>query len=286
MIAFTNNSSPLFIFGAVAVGMYHNPALGIIIAFSHYAANLFIGFLFRFWKMDEIQKKNRPRGGGCLLKKAFKALLEAQAAENRSVGILLADSIKKSVQTLVVIGGFIIFFSVFVEVLKLVGILKIISVILHHLFIPIKNYPEVIPSITTGIFEITLGAKLASESQVPLTVQLIATSAMLGWQGLSIHAQVASLIKDTDLSMNTFIVARLLHAVISPLISILLLGPISPVMSSFLPKAGNTAVLLYKNWIFILNLVSISLIILCTLAVVLYAALCCIKKLLIPKSKQ
>ena len=48
LMSFTNNSSPLFIFGAVAVGMFNNPALGLILAFSHYSANLIGEYCFVF----------------------------------------------------------------------------------------------------------------------------------------------------------------------------------------------------------------------------------------------
>ncbi|MEH6856347.1 nucleoside recognition domain-containing protein, partial [Priestia megaterium] len=35
LVSFTNSSNPIFIFGAVAVGFFHNPAVGIILALSH-----------------------------------------------------------------------------------------------------------------------------------------------------------------------------------------------------------------------------------------------------------
>ncbi|NLO89294.1 MAG: sporulation integral membrane protein YlbJ [Clostridia bacterium] len=282
LIAFTNNSSPLFLFGAVAVGMFHNPALGSIIALSHYAANLFIGFLFRFWKKNESVGISSSLKG-CLIRKAFKALLEAQREDNRPLGTLLADSIKKSVQTLILIGGFIIFFSVFIEILRLVGILKIISRILYLLLTPLKIDPAIIPALSTGTFEVTLGTKIASETGASLPMQLIATSAMLGWQGLSIHAQVASVIKDTDLSMGTFIAARFLHAVIAPFLAVFLLGPIGPTLSSFLPEAGASAVQLFSNWAFIITLSAAFIIILCILTAVFSLVLYILKSIMIFK---
>src|SRR5690625_816925 len=36
LVSFTNASSPLFIFGAIAVGFFHNAQLGLLIAVSHY----------------------------------------------------------------------------------------------------------------------------------------------------------------------------------------------------------------------------------------------------------
>ena len=47
LVAFTNNSSPLFMLGAVAVGMFKLPVIaGYVIAVSHYLANLSVGLLW------------------------------------------------------------------------------------------------------------------------------------------------------------------------------------------------------------------------------------------------
>lgn len=48
IICFTNNASPLFMFGAVAVGMFNSPEIGVIIAVSHYLANILLGVCLRF----------------------------------------------------------------------------------------------------------------------------------------------------------------------------------------------------------------------------------------------
>ena len=54
-------------------------------------------------------------------------------------------------------------------------------------------------AVATGFFEITLGVKLISEVSTSLPIQVLTASAIMGWGGLSIHAQVASLLKDTAL---------------------------------------------------------------------------------------
>ncbi len=40
LVSFTNSSNPLFIFGAIAVGFFHNAALGIVLALAHYLGNI------------------------------------------------------------------------------------------------------------------------------------------------------------------------------------------------------------------------------------------------------
>src|SRR5699024_11422673 len=55
LISFTNTASPLFIFAALAVGLFHRAELGIIIAASHYAGNILVGFVMRFYGSEEEQ---------------------------------------------------------------------------------------------------------------------------------------------------------------------------------------------------------------------------------------
>src|SRR5690606_36322375 len=45
LASFTNSSNPLFIFGAVAVGFFHNPHLGIILALAHYLGIISVGLI-------------------------------------------------------------------------------------------------------------------------------------------------------------------------------------------------------------------------------------------------
>ena len=50
MLAFTNNSGPLFIIGTVGVGMFKNTSIGVLLFTTHILACLTVGFLFRWWK--------------------------------------------------------------------------------------------------------------------------------------------------------------------------------------------------------------------------------------------
>src|SRR5699024_10592490 len=50
LVSFTDAASPLFIFGAIAVGFFHHASLGILIAICHYLGNLFVGITMRFYR--------------------------------------------------------------------------------------------------------------------------------------------------------------------------------------------------------------------------------------------
>ncbi len=49
LVSFTNSSNPIFIFGAVSVGFFQNPKLGVVFALSHYLGNICVGIIMRFY---------------------------------------------------------------------------------------------------------------------------------------------------------------------------------------------------------------------------------------------
>lgn len=62
------------------------------------------------------------------LKDAFLALHTARLAEKRPLGKILGDAVTSSVQTLLMVGGFIILFSVFNRLLSVVQLTDILSI--------------------------------------------------------------------------------------------------------------------------------------------------------------
>ena len=50
LLAFTNNSGPLFIIGTVGIGLFKDTTTGILLFITHILACFTVGFLFRWWK--------------------------------------------------------------------------------------------------------------------------------------------------------------------------------------------------------------------------------------------
>lgn len=228
LMCFTNNASPLFLLVAVSVGMFRNSSLGLVIAGAHYLANLTIGLLLRFYGRNDMESiSTSVHSGSRLLTRAWLQLTEAIKKDSRPAGKLLGDAIVNSVNKLLAIGGFVIVFAVIIAVLTKIGVMSALTYALTLLLTPLGMQPAAIQALTQGIFEVTLGTKAASEAMVPFTQQVLAASICLAWSGLSVHAQVASMISDTDIRMLPFIVSRFLQAVLAALYSLVLLktGP-------------------------------------------------------------
>jgi sporulation integral membrane protein YlbJ len=234
LVSFTNSSNPIFIFGAVSVGFFHNPQLGLILALSHYLGNICVGIMMRFYGKGDMEKV-KEKGKKFHLINAFSILHQTRLKDNRPIGQLLGDAVTSSIQTLLMIGGFIIIFSVLNRMLYLLHITaflaKAVQFLLTSLSFPISLS---IPFIS-GLFEITLGSQLTSKVQAAtLLQQVIITSFILGFSGFSVQAQVASILAHTDIRFKPFFFARIVHGTLAALFAFLLWEPLSARM-----KAAN-----------------------------------------------
>ncbi len=230
LVSFSSTSDPLFIFGAIAVGFFHDVELGVILAFIHYASSIIVGIIMRFHQKNDNenipvttnQNKKEP-----ILIKAIKAMHQARMSDNRKFGRLMGDAVMSSINTLQMIGGFIILFSVILTILTKINIVFFISKLVTLLFVPLGIAPELSQAIIYGLFEVTLGVKTVSEASMslPMIEKLAIASFISAWSGISVHAQVAALLQKTDIRFIPFFLARILHAIIAFILTFILWKP-------------------------------------------------------------
>lgn len=215
LLAFTNNSGPLFIVGAVAVGMFKMPQLGIFLLVCHIAACITVGILFRFYGRDK-GSYDFKKYNGQLLSRFKKELLSSSKGPQTNFGILLGNAIKDSVMMMLAIGGFIILFSVIINLLLDIGIIRRVSAVISAILTPFGVSYDIVASIISGLFEITTGTNMASKvTGVTIEQQLAATSFIIGWAGLSVHSQVLSIVSETDISVKPYFLGKFLQGVFS-----------------------------------------------------------------------
>lgn len=224
LVAFSNASSPLFIFGAIAVGFFQQVQYGIIIAFSHYISNFFVGICMRFYKQNREPYRKGSKKKSNLLKAAFIKMHNTRIKEKRPFGELIGDAVLSSVQTLLMIGGFIILFSVFTSLFTIFPFFKIIEKILSQT-VPFLHFSvQWIQPLFIGMIEITLGTEAISQLiHSSLFTQLALISFILGFNGFSIQAQVAALLAKTDIRFHPYFCARILHAFMASIFTIVLM---------------------------------------------------------------
>lgn len=248
LISFASTSGPLFMIGAVSVSILKMPNLGLLIAIPHYLGAITVGLLFRYYGLNHDKPKvNNKRN---LIKSAFNELILARKKDNRSIGLILGDAVKESFNTMIVIGGFIILYSVIIEILNITGIINLLSNIIS--LIPLISNKELIKSFISGLIEMTIGCKnIASISSTPVLVKLATINFIIAWSGISIHSQASSFISKTDLKISIYLLSKLLHGIFASIYTIFLSSifiklPVNtPVYASY----NYTNISSFRKWI-------------------------------------
>jgi len=185
MLAFCNNSGPLFIIGAVGVGMLSSPAIGQILYVSHVLSAISVGVLFKCY-----HKKGEP---------LMLPVTDIVPCKKNEQGIVscIGDAVYSAAQTMAKICGFVILFAAVV--------------------IAVPNFGnDVANAAVAGIFEITEGIlRLAALRTMPLPVKLAVISFVLAFSGLSVMAQVTAIIKGSGLSMLPYVIGKFTAGIIS-----------------------------------------------------------------------
>ncbi|NLJ40985.1 MAG: sporulation integral membrane protein YlbJ [Clostridiales bacterium] len=220
MLAFCNTSGPLFMMGAVGIGMLKNPQSGRIIAISHYISALIMGLIFRFYgnkKTNSHYTDKSPEP-----KVTIRRFFKNSQAKTKSLGSILGDSVRNSMQTQLLIGGFIILFSVIINLLLGGDPVANSNETPVRLAFILTRTPLPIKPIIAGIMEVTTGCQLVSESALSPSITLSVISFIIGWGGFSIHSQAISLMANTDLSISLYLFTKLLHGIIAALVTYVL----------------------------------------------------------------
>jgi sporulation integral membrane protein YlbJ len=213
LLTFTNNSSPLFITGAVATGILGVPQLGLLLLLTHLAGCITVGLLFRFYKPSKTVSHQSSS-----LRNPVSSLPYQQVRPNigfYNIGKKLGDAINNSINTLLLICGFIIVFSVFTNILINLKIVYFLACGVKFVFQYIGIAFSLAFPVICGFFEITSGINYINMQFAPIDHKIIIAAFVLGWGGLSVHAQVASIIAHTDISIKPYLFGKLLHGLFS-----------------------------------------------------------------------
>lgn len=202
IIAFTNNSGPLFILGTLGISMFCSKEIGLLLLATHFLAALTVGILFRNWKRDK----------DTLYERCLKTSRNESNISMSNLGEILGDSIKNSINLVVTIGGFIVLFSVIISILEKTGIIDNISNFLNLFGLP-KEYSK---AILCGFLELTNGLKISSSLQVKnLYTNIIISAFILGFGGISVLLQVYSVISKHGISIKPYLYGKILQAFIA-----------------------------------------------------------------------
>lgn len=268
LMSFCNNSGPLFMLGAVAIGMFGSSKAGYIIMASNYLAAITTGLIFRFYKKNSYKK---PPSAKNLLNTAIKKMYYTREQNKKSLSTILSEAVYKSTNTIIMIGGYVILFSVIIEFLRLYKILDFISYFISPIFSLLGFDKNLIPGFISGLLEITVGSNLISQVYAPLEQKVILVSAIIAWSGISIHGQVLGVIAKTKIKYFPYLIAKTIQFFLAALYSYWLLSIIKIQEENALYQVFN--LYSYKNSLDILQYSSLIFLIVTLITIVFAIAI-------------
>jgi sporulation integral membrane protein YlbJ len=140
------------------------------------------------------------------------AAREAHSRDARGFGKLLGDTVSQAVQTLLLTGGYIIVFAVFIRLLS------------------IYLTPGISATFWPSLLELHLGTYHISKTLLAPTILLAFLAGALGWGGLCSHLQVSSMLRTAIPGLQSilfFVLVRLGHGLTAFCLTLWLWEPFS-----------------------------------------------------------
>lgn len=262
LAALVHFGSPVTLLIVVGVAFLHSPAAGYGLLAVHWLSGLLAGFTATLMrgspKIPEECSHTEEPNRKSPYKRVLYAASEARLQDGRSFGKLLGDSVGSSVQSLMIVGGYMIMFAVVISIVQ--GL-----------------FPELPATLTAGLMEINLGARTLSEASIAAPsgakeqLSLALLSAALGWSGLCAHLQIMTILKTAQIRFLPFAAVRLLHGLYAFLLTLLLWKPLMSIQESALPTlarpgADHSGLVRFTTiWSTLPNLLGIQLLLLLSL---------------------
>ena len=197
MLAFTNNSGPLFIIGTVGISLFGYSKIGILLFVTHILSCITVGILFGLLSSNKNSDIH-----------SFQSIKKNANYNVSDLGSILSISISNAISTILLIGGFIVLFSIIISILNSVNIINFISM----LFAQIGFNENYIKGILIGLIELTHGVNYISSIHTKkISILITITAFILGFAGLSIFLQIFSIASKNKLSMKPYLIGKLLQ---------------------------------------------------------------------------
>lgn len=215
LIAFTNNSGPLFILSAVGISMFSDKRIGLLLLGIHILSCLTVGIIFRFYKINdkEVLGKNV----------ATNAVSNSNISIN-NLGTILRESIYSSIVNVLIIGGFITLSSVLLSILESLNLLDVFNLLLQKLFSFLNIPYELSNGTIYGIIEVTNGLNVLTNTLLKdYTFKIVLCSFLLGFGGFTVLLQVLGFTSTTDISIKPYFFGKLLQGFIASIYTYIVL---------------------------------------------------------------
>ena len=134
---------------------------------------------------------------------------------------VFSKSLRKSVESILTVCFSIIFFSA-----------------LSRTLLSAASLPPLLDAAASGLCEFSTGVLKISILDRSIYEKLILTSFIVGFSGIGVHLQVMAVTSGSGLSLKPYILGKLLHGIIAPLLTAGVFALIQPSASVFSPAAA------------------------------------------------
>lgn len=185
MTSFCSTSGPMFIIGAVGIGMFASAKIGYILFISHLAGAILNGFIYRNLKTEDNNLQNLP-----------------QTQTKTDLNDIVLNST--------------------ISILS-VGCIIVVSFIIIECFSPLLNlFPQNVSYLLEGIIEITKGCLDLSTLSNKIIATCL-TSFVISFGGISTILQSLTMLNKVNMPVRIFITQKLTHGLLSLITTILIL---------------------------------------------------------------
>ena len=200
LLAFCNNSGPAFIIGAIGAGVFSSSMAGIYLYAIHILAAVLTGVIIRFITHGDIDR-TAPKS--------------IESASLPTFGEAFPEAVRGAVIAVLNVCGFVVVFSVLVGILNSEGFF---SLAVGQIATLTGWELTRTRALLTGLLE--LGSGVGSMRGLALTPANLSLAAFLvGWGGLSVHFQTASVITESGIKGALHFAGRLISACIGGIIA-------------------------------------------------------------------
>jgi len=196
MLSFCSISGPMFMLGTVGVGILNSYKCGIIILISNIIASLLNGFIYR-------GKKN---------------IVEKLVYNSKKNQISLGEQINDSLNSILMVGAYIVLSFILIDMLKNLHIIDSISNAICCVFNQTNNQ-SVVNSVLCGSLEITRGIIELNSTNISLYLKTIISSSLIAFGGFSIFFQSTHFLEKLKIQKQTMLVQKFTQALLCIIVS-------------------------------------------------------------------
>lgn len=195
MFSFCSTSGPMFIIGTIGIGVFGDARIGYIILIAHIIGAFINGLIYRGEKE--------------------KCLQIISTNTNINLNEIMFDSIN----SILLVGSYIVFSSVIIELLSLTNVLPTIANFICA--ITSFNY-DIIYSFLCGIIEITNGLIMLGGINFDIKIKIILASIIIAFSGICIMLQSLGFLNKIGIKTHTIIKQKITQTIITSIITFLI----------------------------------------------------------------